>query len=71
MFDENNVFFVTDIHVKIENLARVLILGLITQSGRNMSREMFHGHALNRIQDIQILNSWWGDNSSNEMQKLQ
>ena len=35
-----------------------------------MSLEMFHGHAINRIQDIQFLNFWWGDNTSNEMQKL-
>ena len=30
LFVENNIVFVTNIHVKIENLARVLILGLIS-----------------------------------------
>ena len=35
-----------------------------------MSWEMFHGHAINRIQDIQLLDSWWGENSFNEVQKL-
>ena len=37
---------------------------------RNMNRNMFHGHTINRIQDIQLLNIWWGNKSSYEMQKI-